>query len=459
MTAAIIDSGTRAAVDREVRLQGLVTAYIVTGLFFMLLPGTFLGVWNLLSITSTHTLASLSPAWLQAHGHAQIFGWIGTFVLGIGFYSLSKMGNLPSFAVSSGWACLMMWTAGVFLRWTANVTGWNWRLALPVSAALELGAFLVFFRTVTTHKPDLANAAAPRPKQPWMLIVIGSTIGFLASLAANLAATFYVAVGAQSPAIPLILDQRMLLLPTWGFMVPAVWGFNARWLPIFLGLRAPDGRRLYAALSVAWAAVIAMLSGFAIVSASLLIFAALIAISALHVFQASIQPPKVTGVHAGFPMFVRGAYAWLLVAATLSLAGALADRQGGIWGASRHALTVGFLSTMVFAIGQRILPAFCGARVLFSKRLMFASLALLNLGCALRVGSEIPAYEGYLRQAWAVLPVSAVLELTAVTFFAANLVITFLRPPAHQASRSRGAADLETHSAHRMLSTSRISRS
>ena len=62
---------------------------------------------------------------------------------------------------------------------------------------------------------------------------------------------------------------------------------------------------------------------------------------------------------------------------------------------------------------------------------MFASLALLNLGCVLRVGSEIPAYEGYLRQAWSVLPISAVLELTAVTLFAANLVLTFLRPPAH----------------------------
>jgi hypothetical protein len=62
---------------------------------------------------------------------------------------------------------------------------------------------------------------------------------------------------------------------------------------------------------------------------------------------------------------------------------------------------------------------------------MFAWLALLNLGCALRVGSEILAYEGYLRQAWSVLPISAVVELTAVTVFAANLVTTFFRPPAH----------------------------
>jgi uncharacterized protein involved in response to NO len=108
---------------------------------------------------------------------------------------------------------------------------------------------------------------------------------------------------------------------------------------------------------------------------------------------------------------------------------AVADTHGGIWGASRHALTVGFLSTMVFAIGQRILPAFCGMRLLYSKRLMGASLAILNLGCLLRVASEVPAYEWNLRTAWQILPVSAVTELTAVTLFALNLGITLLLPP------------------------------
>jgi hypothetical protein len=75
----------------ELALQRAVTVWIVTGLFFMLLPGTFLGAWNLIEISGRHTAADLDPAWLQAHGHAQIFGWIGSFILGIGFYSLSKM--------------------------------------------------------------------------------------------------------------------------------------------------------------------------------------------------------------------------------------------------------------------------------------------------------------------------------------------------------------------------------
>jgi hypothetical protein len=84
---------------------------------------------------------------------------------------------------------------------------------------------------------------------------------------------------------------------------------------------------------------------------------------------------------------------------------------------------------MVFGIGQRVLPAFCGMRVLFSKSLMGLSLAALNLGCLLRVASEIPAYEANLRAAWMVLPASAVIELSAVTVFALNIAITLALPP------------------------------
>ena len=54
---------------------------------------------------------------------------------------------------------------------------------------------------------------------------------------------------------------------------------------------------------------------------------------------------------------------------------------------------------------------------------------LSHLGCFLRVISEVIAYEGYGRWAWNVLPVSAVTELTAVSLFALNLVLTFLRNP------------------------------
>ncbi len=438
----LVTSGT--AVETEIALQRLVTIYVVTGLLFLLLPGTFLGVWNLVSISGLRSLGSLSQAWIQAHGHAQIFGWIGTFIIGIGYYSLSKMGRLMPAAVSRGWASWALWTCGITLRWLANVTEWNWRVLLPLSAALELGGFILFFVTVRGHGPKPAEGAdrsgsAPRSGvETWMKLVIASTICFLLALLMNQDETMLLAVNGAHPEIPHWLDQRYLFLAAWGFPVLAVWGFNARWLPVFLGLREPLKNGLLAALAVCVCGIGEALFGQFELATVLLLAASIIASIALGVFERSRKPAKTVGVSAAFPHFVRGAYVWLLVAAALGVSAARSDAHGGIWGASRHALTVGFLATMVFAIGQRVLPAFCGMRLLFSKTLMATSLIVLNAGCLLRIASEIPAYEDNLQAAWRILPVSAVTELLAVTLFALNLGVTLvLPPPRPAASRQR----------------------
>jgi hypothetical protein len=415
-------------VQTEAALQKVVAVYVVTGLLFLVLPGTFLGVWNLVSISGQHSLARFSPAWIQAHGHAQIFGWLGTFIIGIGYYSLSKMGGVMPFAVIRSWISWALWTAGVSLRWVANVTEADWRLVLPASAALQLTAFAIFFVPVSHHKP----AAVPgqrKPLETWMKLVIASTVLFLLALLVNQIATVALALTAEHPAIPHWLDQRYLFLAGWGFPVLAVWGFNARWLPIFLGLREPSSGKLMAALGLLSAGLAAAAFGQFRIATLLLFGASVLAADGLNVFRRSQKPPKTQGVSRSLPLFLRGSYAWLLAAAALGIGAAFSDIHGGIWGASRHALTVGFLSTMVFGIGQRVLPAFCGMRVLFSKRLMGLSLVALNVGCLLRVASEIPAYEANLRAAWMVLPASAVIELSAVTVFALNMAITLVLPP------------------------------
>src|SRR5689334_11495838 len=139
---------------REESAQRLMMAYAVTGLFFMLLPGTFLGVWNLISISGGRA-GSISTAWIQAHGHAQIFGWIGTFILGIGFYSIPKMTLTSGRAQPSGRGCATwaLWTSGVLLRWACGFYHLYWRALLPLSALLELAGFLIFLNSVRRHRP------------------------------------------------------------------------------------------------------------------------------------------------------------------------------------------------------------------------------------------------------------------------------------------------------------------
>ena len=418
-----------ATIVREIALSRLLIAYAVAGLVFMLLPGTFLGVWNLLSISSHEAAHAIAPAWLQAHGHAQVFGWVGTFILGIGFHSIPRLRN-QRYPLWKPWATLSLWTAAIALRWFSSVYGWHWRLVLPLAGAVEIVAFLIFFSVVAGHRSPKRNGL-----DAWVKVVIVATLGFFSALILNFAFSLDAALHSATPAFPPQLDARFLPVLSWGFLVPFVWGFSARWLPVFLGLKDPKAKGLAAALAFNSAGVVLAASlgprspRSTLIAAVLLLLGAIFAACSLHVAVAAEKPAKVKGVHPSFPWFVRSAYGWLLISGMLGIWAALDDRSGGIGGASRHALTVGFVALMVFNIGQRVLPAFGGMRLLFSPRLMLAASALLTLGCALRVSSEVLAYQHYAAWAWHVLPVSAVIELSAVMLLAVNLLVTFLKPP------------------------------
>jgi hypothetical protein len=409
--------------QREKALSRLLMTYILTGLVFMLLPGTFLGVWNLISISTRRALEGISPAWIQAHGHAQVFGWIGSFIFGIGFYSIPKLRRLEPFAMSYAWACWGMWTAGVALRWLANVYGLYWRVLLPVSAALELLALAIFLRAVSAHRLP----AEEKTDQRWVMTVMAGTAGLVAALSMNLFGSLRQAARGGGSAFPPDFDQRLLAVMAWGFMVPFVWGFSTKWLPVFLGLWPPDIRFMLLATALNVVGVIAALTTHVRVAAVIWIAASAIAAIALQVFRRSRQPAKTKGVHQSFPAFVRSAYAWLLVAGGLAVWASLESEAAGIWGASRHALTVGFIAMMVFCIGQRVLPAFAGMKALWSPSLMFIATFLLATGCLLRVSCELLAYQNYAGWAWKLLPVSAVAELAAVGAFATNIIVSFSR--------------------------------
>ena len=227
----------------ERQSQTLIEAFLMSGLFFLLLPGTFLGVWNLIGISRRQAFTSLSPAWLQAHGQAQIFGWVGSFILGIGFYSLTKMQSTRMFPVGKSWASWGLWTAGVALRWLGGVTGWEWRWILPASGLLEVGGFLLFLMTVRRHRPARGQSG----KATWMLLVILASCVFLLTLVINAVALFRLAVTGSTPALPHRLDLQLVTMAIWGVLVPTIWGFNARWLPIFAGFDQPRSRWLIAA--------------------------------------------------------------------------------------------------------------------------------------------------------------------------------------------------------------------
>ena len=417
--------GNAVIVARERQKSLMLRAWILSGLFFMALPGTLLGFSNLMAISAHHGLGTLPAAWIEGHGHAQMFGWIGSFILGIGFYSQPAHGRS---VLRVPLSCYVLWTSGVGMRWFANIYGWHWRALLPVSAGFELMAVILFLYAASHHKLPLStqgNRAKP-PMELWMVSVLVGTAGLASAVIFNFVECVRLSMQGGLRSFPHSLDQKYLVVLGWGFVVPVVWGFSARWLPTFLAISKPNVRWFRAALCMDLAGVLVGVAGWPKPATILFSLSAVAVGFALRFAEQPHGRAKTQGIHPSFPTFIRLAYAWLIVAGLMSVWAAFSDVHGGIWGASRHALTVGFAATMVFAIGPRILPYFTGIQSIFSKRLMLLSLLCLQTGCLLRVSSEPLAYEGLVSFAWKVLPVSGMLELGGVLLFALNLMLTFL---------------------------------
>jgi len=149
----------------------------------MVFPGTLLGAWNPLQISGREHAGAISPAWIQAHGHAQVFGWVGIFLLGIEFYSIPRLRDRASRVIRVAWVCWALWTVGVTVRWAATVYLWNWPVLLPAAGLLAVAAFLIFFSIVSRHRP---KDSSKKGLEPWVWVVMSAALGFLLSVVVRL---------------------------------------------------------------------------------------------------------------------------------------------------------------------------------------------------------------------------------------------------------------------------------
>ncbi len=403
------------------RLLGL---FIAAGLWFVVLPGTFLGVWNLMSIVSNRAPGAPEASWIQAHGQAQLFGWVGSFILGISIYLLPKIRQRGPVEANVGYTIWTLWTVGVFWHWWAVVTREAWRSGLVGSAAVLLLAYLLVMSALVWQP----RKTEPRP------VDLGSRFGMVGFsglgvvLLANLYYSIQAAFWGSSPTYPEAGDRALVLLAVWVFVIPVALSYSTRFVHRYLLLpplnvkAAPFIAPLFLAVAIA-----ALAHRFAVVDV-LAWGVALFAVWVMQVFRHSSRTPRLQGVSPYTPLFMRICFAWLPAGATLALLSVIFPLRVGFGGASRHAITVGFVAGLIFTVGPRLLPAFLNSRQLFSTRLMTASLLSLNIGCVLRVICESVAYSSTHDLAWRLLPVSAWIEFAAVLLFALNMAATQLKP-------------------------------
>lgn len=415
--------------------------FFKAGIAVVLTLGAAWGAYLLLRIAFLGRFSAAGLHEINAHGHAQIFGWVGLFVMGFAYQAFPRFKHtvlaLPGWARASWW----MMVAGVVGRSVGEPLdeALPWMGSLAIAAAwMEAAAIGMFLAII------LATWRSAEKGLEFYDYYILAALGWFAvqavAEAVYLAATLAVAGR----------EELLSLVSTWqgaireaqihGFALLMILGVSQRLLHHFYGLPAPNRRLSLAALVCLNLAVVGEITGLVMMrgigrgwaglwyGSAVLLSAAVVALLwNWRIFTRPGEPDRSL-------KFIRAAYVWLLISLgmlvllpayqfgllpRLASAGtAAAGFSHAYYGAIRHAITVGFISLMIVGVASRVVPTLNGVD---GRRLtpLWGVFLLLNTGCALRVLMQ--TLTDLTPHAFVVTGISGLLEVTGLALWGVHL--------------------------------------
>jgi hypothetical protein len=408
-------------------------AFIAAALLVTLTLGATWGALLLLEIGVKADFASAGSAAVVAHGETQLWGFVALFVIGISlqYLPLATGRQRPG----RGLRHLLLATAlagvGGGFVWSLR-PGWLGGVLGPASGGALLAAAVAYAVFV-------GRQVGAHLRHTWARFVLAAALWLLAWGGVTLA--LRVGAADAGPAT-YTAGQRLLLihLALFGFALNAIYGFGRKLLSGFQASATPRAGLVEAAF---WlhngGAVILAVAGLGLpplvgfCGVALLTVGGFCYVAGMRGFRRARHTP--TRPELGpriLDRYVQLAFFWLMAGLALLLAGEAGWRLRGqspphaFLGAVRHALTVGFMTTLILGVAQRLLPVL-GHTLLAWPQLVRPVFVLIVAGNLLRVITELatPAWP----PAFVVMPVSALLELAALTLFAANAVRTLWPAP------------------------------
>ncbi|OGG56354.1 MAG: hypothetical protein A3F84_22260 [Candidatus Handelsmanbacteria bacterium RIFCSPLOWO2_12_FULL_64_10] len=345
---------------------------------------------------------------LQAHGHAQLRGWAGLFIIGVSLHFIPRMTGAPlRFPRLLPWICGLL-SVGIGLRSVAQplldvyaggavrpALRWGMGIAALMEAA-GVGFYLLLL--VTTMRRSGADRQAIRPVRPFLITaLIGWGLSTLLVTCLSLGAA---------------LGDRQVLDLAWNrfgadlylglVLLPVGMAFSVRTFPLYLRLPAPRWPvRLVAGLYLFGFALerlpellslTGLLSsdggirtplsgaGRGVKGAALIWFVweldILLRRKAPWTVERVGEPaPDRKKTREGLPDYgefgrferlLYAAYVWLFVAAGLDVGGGVTMMLKGALpvhaDAVRHAYLAGFISLLIFGMAPRMIPGFVHVR-------------------------------------------------------------------------------------------------
>lgn len=433
--------------------------FFKAGIAVVLSLGAVWGAYLLIRIAAAGQFTAAGLHDINAHGHAQIFGWVGLFVMGFAYQAFPRFKHTSLAWPRLAFLSLGMMLAGVVIRSFAQPAAawvtWAWWPAVGASV-VEVAAVAVFATVILETWRRSGRGLA---FYDWYIL---SSLGWF--LAQAVSESIYLAATLNHEG-----EELISLVVTWqpalrdaqihGFALLMILGVSQRIFHHFYGLPEPSRRLSRAAIVALNLAIIGEVTGLVLMRAAGHNWAALWYCSTL-VLSASVvglvwnwRIFSHTDEGDRSLKFLRAAYIWLLVSLAM-LVGLPAYQHGllpllapgsealrigfshAFYGAIRHAITVGFVSLMIVGVASKVVPTLNGVSAIRLSQL-WGPFVLINVGCSLRVLGQTST--DFTAAAFPVAGISGVLEVTGLALWGVHLWMVMsgrprLRPASGEAS-------------------------
>jgi NnrS protein/Domain of unknown function (DUF1858) len=422
--------------------DGIYRPFFRAGIVVVLTLGAVWGAYLLLRIALEGSFAAASLHDVNAHGQAQIFGWVGLFVMGFAYQAFPRFKHAslahPRIAHATLWLMLAGLVGRSVLEPLAAAQPWLAPGAVAASALEVLAVGLFVGVIVATWRASGKRLAF------YDAYILSALVWFFVQAvyeSVYLAATLAATDRDQLVGLASLWQAPLRDIQIHGFALLMILGVSQRIFHHFYGLPAPNPRLSLAALGLLNLALVGETTGLVLMRTAGHAWAALwygsvIVLAATVVLLLCdwriFSRPRETD--RGLK-FLRTAYAWLLVSLGMLLLfpayqfvllpllapASEAARIGfshAFYGATRHAVTVGFVSLMIVGVASKIVPTLGGVDV---RRLspLWGPFVLLNVGCALRVVAQ--TLTDFTPAAYPVAGASGLLEVFALALWGAHL--------------------------------------
>lgn len=415
--------------------------FFKAGIGVMLSLGAAWGAYLLARIAISGSFTAASVQHVNAHGHAQIFGWVGLFVMGFAYQAFPRFKHAslacPRLALATLWMLLLGLVGrsiGQLLAADHSLAGW---IAAGASC-LETAAIAAFVGIIA-----VTWRRSGKPLLFYDYYIVSALVWFVVQAVYE---GVYLTVTATANG-----ERLFSLVSTWqaplrdlqihGFAMLMIFGVSQRVFHHFYGLPGVNERLSLIGLALLNTAIAGEVGGLMLMRTAGHAWAALWYASVLLLTGVSAALVRSWRIFAHADdadrslKFLRAAYGWLFVSLTMlvllpfyqyglltAVAPDSAAAQQGFshayYGAARHAITVGFVSLMIVGVAAKVVPTLNGVA---ANRLpgLWLPFVLINTGCTLRVVGQ--TLTDFTPRAFALAGVSGLLEVSGLAIWGAHL--------------------------------------